>query len=63
MNAKFVPCGDVDALARALVDLARDPIGCREMGIANRRLVEMQFTPEMISAQLADILREIVHLQ
>jgi glycosyltransferase involved in cell wall biosynthesis len=63
VNAKFVPCGDVDALARALVDLARDPIGCREMGIANRRLVEMQFTPEMISAQLADILREIVHLQ
>ena len=61
VNAKFVPCGDAEVLAQALIDLARNPVVRRHMGIANRRLVETRFTPGIVSAQLAEILREIVH--
>jgi glycosyltransferase involved in cell wall biosynthesis len=50
----LVPSGDADGLARALVDLARDPAARARMGAAGRARAETAFTlPRMVDETLA----------
>lgn len=47
--------GDVDALARALVQLEGDPSGCARMGAAARTVAEEQFDRKRSYKQLVDL--------
>jgi glycosyltransferase involved in cell wall biosynthesis len=58
VNAIFVSPGDIDALARTLLELARQPELRERMGQANRDLVRANFSPEAMAARLALIFRE-----
>jgi hypothetical protein len=52
----LVPAGDSDALGRAVERLLEDPEMAHEMGRAGRRLLERQFSTEVMTATLAEIL-------
>lgn len=60
-NAVFVDPGDPRGLARALIDLARDPERREELGRANRALVARTFTPEAVSRSLSACFRECLN--
>jgi glycosyltransferase involved in cell wall biosynthesis len=60
INAKFVMPGDIDALAGALVELSCHAEKRKQMGLANRKLVETVFTPYRMSNNLAEIFRECI---
>jgi glycogen(starch) synthase len=51
----LVPPGDVDALAAALIDLARQPDRVREMGRAARRYVEENHSMEAMVDRTIDV--------
>jgi glycosyltransferase involved in cell wall biosynthesis len=55
----IVPSGDEAALAAAVEALLDDPERARELGRAGRRLLEQQFSTEVMVASLAEILRSI----
>lgn len=55
VNARFVPPGDVKALAAALVDLACKPEVRRQMGTLNYELVRHSYTPTLRNRHLAEI--------
>lgn len=57
---RVVPVGDENALAAALVELARDPDLRRRMGAAGRAAAA-QFAPETVTAALVDRYRGIVN--
>jgi glycosyltransferase involved in cell wall biosynthesis len=53
----LVPPGDDEALARAMLTLARDEWLARRMGEAGRRVVEERFTTELSVAKLMEVFR------
>jgi len=55
VNAVFVSPGDIDALAKALIELACQPEKRIQMGLVNRKLVETAFTPEVMRRRIAEI--------
>ncbi len=57
---RVVPVGDVDALAAALIELARDPDLRRQMGAAGRAAAA-RFAPQTVTAALVDRYRGIVN--
>ncbi len=56
-NGLFVPPGDADALARAIVELVRDPARRAEIGARNRRKAEADFDRTHYARELDAIYR------
>ena len=56
----LVPCGDVDALAQAVMDLALTPARAAEMGYAARRRIQRVFTWREAGRRTAEVLEEVV---
>jgi glycosyltransferase involved in cell wall biosynthesis len=56
----LVPLRDVDALARAMVEVARSPARAEAMGRAARRRVERVFTWAEAGRGTAEVLEEVV---
>jgi L-malate glycosyltransferase len=54
-GAHKVPAGDSNALARALIDLLRDPARCASMGRHNRRIVEATMSWDHVVEKLESI--------
>lgn len=59
----FVPPGDPEALAAAVVNLASHPQEASQMGAAGRRYVEKYFSRAQSASQLAELLEEMVENQ
>ncbi|MEA5116156.1 MAG: glycosyltransferase [Propionicimonas sp.] len=55
----YVPPGDPEALARALLQLLGDPVSCRRLGQAGRRRVEHSYSWEHIAKLTEDAYRQI----
>jgi len=60
LNALLVPRDDVDALARAIERLARDPQLRRRFGEASRSLVEREFSANRIGRDLVLLYRNLL---
>jgi glycosyltransferase involved in cell wall biosynthesis len=58
--ALLVPPGDPAALASALMRLLEDPILASELADAGRSRYRECFTPEVVTAGLIDLYREVV---
>jgi glycosyltransferase involved in cell wall biosynthesis len=56
----FAEPGNATALEEAVLDLARDPIKCREMGMNGRRYLEANFSREKIGVRLINLLEELI---
>ena len=56
----LVPPGDVDALARALVDVLEDEPRRRALGAAARRVAEERYAWTRIAGRLVDIYASLV---
>ena len=54
-NGRFVPPRDPEALARAVIELARDADARRRIGAENRRRVEREFGQSQYAAALEDV--------
>jgi glycosyltransferase involved in cell wall biosynthesis len=59
----FVPPGDAEALAEAILRLAADGEACRRMGVAARRAVERSFDRRQLAAQLLQVMEEVQEVQ
>lgn len=59
-NGRFVAPGDRAALARAILDLVRDPVQRRQIGVANRRAAEARFDVAHQARALEAIYRELI---
>lgn len=59
-NVVAVPCGDPDALARALADLAAAPATRARLAAAGRATWERSFSPERLGSELRAALAETV---
>jgi glycosyltransferase involved in cell wall biosynthesis len=55
----FVPPGDSQALANAILDLAKNPEKCRKMGMRGRLLIEAQFSRLEMADQLTALLESM----
>ncbi len=55
----FVPPGDPQALANAILDLAKKPKKCRKMGMRGRLLIETQFSRQEMADQLTALLESM----
>jgi len=55
-----VPNGDGTSLAKFIRHLATDTQLAEQMGIAGRRYLESNFTPEIIAAQYSKLLNQAV---
>jgi glycosyltransferase involved in cell wall biosynthesis len=56
----LVPCGDRDALARALYDLLNDPGRCAQLGVQARERALRQFSTQAHARRLAVVLRSVL---
>jgi glycosyltransferase involved in cell wall biosynthesis len=56
----LVPPGDVDALAEALLELARHPARARQMGLAGRRRVRERFSMEKMLDDLEELFGGVI---
>ena len=56
----LVPCGDADALARAVMELALHPEHSAEMGHAARRRIQRVFSWREAGLHTAEVLEEVV---
>jgi glycosyltransferase involved in cell wall biosynthesis len=59
-NGVLVPAGDVDQLAQALKQLLENPEQRRRMGARGRKLVQAEFSQEIIVAQTLAIYSELL---
>ncbi len=59
-NAILVPIGDVEALARAIERLRRDPELRRHFGTASRTLVEREFSAHRIGKDIVALYRRLL---
>ena len=60
-ETRYVPeRGDVDALARSLLQLIRDPDLRRRIGEAGRRRAEQQFSPQRMCADMVEVYRDVL---
>jgi glycosyltransferase involved in cell wall biosynthesis len=59
-TGRLVPFRDVDALARAITELARDPRRSAVMGEAARRRIERVFSWEQAGQRTAEVLEDVV---
>lgn len=57
----FITPGDAQALAAAVVQLARDPERRRQMGVNGRRCVEERFDRVALAERFACLVEELVH--
>jgi glycosyltransferase involved in cell wall biosynthesis len=55
----YVPGGDGDALAAALVALAREPERVRRMGVNARALAEREFARDLLTGRVATMLEDV----
>lgn len=55
----FIPPGDPDALARAILHLAEDPQQARAMGLSARRYVEAHFDRAALAGHLIEIFEQM----
>lgn len=55
-NGTLVPPGNAEALADAMIDLARDPSRRAAMGIESRQLAEDRFDARVVARQIMDAL-------
>jgi len=60
VSGLVVPAGDADALAAAIVALARDPERVRRLGAAGRRRALAQFSPEATVAATEAVYRDLL---
>jgi rhamnosyl/mannosyltransferase len=56
----LVPPGDEDALAQAILELARHPEKARRMGLAGRQRVQERFSLERMLDELEALFAEII---
>jgi glycosyltransferase involved in cell wall biosynthesis len=56
----LVPPGDADALAQALLDLARDPRKAQEMGIKGRERVRREFSLDRMTDAYIELYRRLL---
>jgi glycosyltransferase involved in cell wall biosynthesis len=56
----FIPPGDAEALAAAILRLADDPEGARRMGLDARRYVEAHFDREYLAGKLVGLLENML---
>ncbi|MCZ2096654.1 MAG: glycosyltransferase family 4 protein, partial [Anaerolineae bacterium] len=61
VNGYFVAPGDDRALARRIVELARDPVLREAMGRANRARVRGAFTPAIVFGQIGDLYAQVLN--
>lgn len=54
-----VPPGDPDALAQAVLRLAKDPARARQMGLAGRRYIEIYFNRRILAEKLALLIEDM----
>jgi glycosyltransferase involved in cell wall biosynthesis len=54
-----VPPGDPDALANAILDLAKNKEKCRTMGISGRRFIESHFSRAQLAEQFTALLESV----
>ncbi|WP_198024844.1 glycosyltransferase family 4 protein [Bradyrhizobium sp. Cp5.3] len=60
VNGRLVPAGDVGQLAQALAQLVADPEQRRRMGAQGRKLVQAEFSQEIVVAQTLAIYSELL---
>ena len=58
-GGSLVPVGDVEALARELLALLRDPPAASEMGVRAREVVEQRFSPSRVTVLLEDLYDDV----
>jgi glycosyltransferase involved in cell wall biosynthesis len=61
VNALYIPIGDPEAIARAVLRLAADPILCERMGRANLAKIR-DFAPEQVAPQYLAVFRDLLAL-
>ena len=59
----LVPVDDADALAEAIIALARDADARRELGIASRRTIEERFSLDAVADQYVKLYRHLLENQ
>ena len=57
----FVPPGDPQALASAMLELASQPQRCKDMGMRGRQVVETRFSRLELANRLEEILEGLAH--
>lgn len=59
-TGRLVAPNDAEALAEAVVDQLSNPVRAREWALNGKRLVEAQFTPEIIAEQTEGVYRRVL---
>lgn len=60
INGFLIPLGDEDGLERALIELIKDVKLCKIMGNAGRKIVEDEFSHEIVAAETFTIWEEVL---
>jgi glycosyltransferase involved in cell wall biosynthesis len=56
----LVPPRDIDALASAIIQIVSEPARCRQMGIAGRRKLDAEWSPNVVAAQTLEVYRRAI---
>jgi glycosyltransferase involved in cell wall biosynthesis len=60
VTGRLVPSGDVDALARAMLDDMNDPTRARQRGLAAREVVQRRFSLDGMVAAYGDLYERLL---
>lgn len=61
INGSLVPFGDVDMLENAILDLMNSRVKCATMGENGRKIIEKEFSSEVVNKQTFEIWDEVIN--